>query len=324
MLMVAQKSSTGYVRDMMTTKWQINLREDNLPLLEALSLRVPAAPDAFLRQLCKKQRVTIDDRIAETVSVVRTGEIITVRMSQRWQECLEQSRIQPAQVLYEDVQCIVINKPAGLAIHRAHGHDDNLLWQVQDFLRLRKETFQVAPIQRLDIGTSGAALFGKGHASIGQLGKMIMAGEATKRYLALVDGCVTKSGELSSAVPAKGSVKEALTRFRPVANVGNYTLLELELVTGRRHQIRYQLATAGWPILGDTRYRGKSINGMDRPFLHCHQLSFPQPETGQIVDINCPLPENLLMQLKTLGFAAESLTPEVLNDSRASHQQEDE
>jgi len=308
--MVAQKSSTGYVRKMLTTKWQTNLREANLSLIEALSLRVPAAPDAFLRQLCKKQRVTINDRIAEADSVVLAGEMITVKTSQRWQECLEQSRIQPDQVLYEDVQCMVVNKPAGLAIHRAHGHDDNLLWRVQDFLRLRKETFQVAPIQRLDIGTSGAALFGKGHASIGQLGKIIMAGEATKRYLALVGGRVTAPGELNSAVPAKGSVKEALTRFRPVAEAGDYTLLELELITGRRHQIRYQLATAGWPILGDTRYRGKSINGMDRPFLHCHQLSFPQPETGQTVAIRCPLPEDLLIQLKTLGFTPETFRPE--------------
>jgi len=292
---------------MIVTKWQINPREDNLPLLEALSLRVPAAPNAFLRQLCKKQRITIDNHIGQADSSVHVGETIAVKASQRWQECLELSRIQPEQVLYEDVQCLVIDKPAGLAIHRAQGHDDNLLWHVQDFLRLRKETFQVAPIQRLDIGTSGVALFGKGHAAIGQLGKMIMAGEATKRYLALVNARVTMPGELNSAVPAKGSIKEALTRFRPIATIDDYTLLELELVTGRRHQIRYQLATAGWPILGDTRYHGKSLNGLGRPFLHCHNLSFPQPETEQTIDITCPLPGDLLTQLQALGFAPDRL-----------------
>ena len=286
-------------------EWQINLREEDLPLLEALSLRVPAAPKAFLRQLCKKQRVTIDGNIAKADSFVHAGETVAVKESQRWLECLEQSRIQPEQVLYEDVQCIVVNKPAGLAIHRAHGHDDNLLWHVQDFLRLRGETFQVAPVQRLDIGTSGAALFGKGHASIGQFGQMIMDGKATKRYLALVCGCVDTPGELSSAVPAKGRIKEALTRFRPIASAGEYTLLDLELVTGRRHQIRYQLATAGWPILGDTRYRGKIINAMDRPFLHCHHLSFQHPETERPVEINCPLPEELCRQLQALGFASD-------------------
>ncbi len=299
---------------MIITEWKINLREDNLSLLEALSLRVPAAPSAFLRQLCKKQRITIDDNVAKTDSCVHAGETVSVKTSQRWLECLEQSRIQPEQVLYEDMQCIAVNKPAGLAIHRAHGHDDNLLWHVQDYLRLRGEKFQVAPIQRLDIGTSGVALFGKGHASISQLGQMIMAGDASKRYLALVGAKVTTSGELNSAVPAKGNIKEALTRFRPVATADEYTLLELELVTGRRHQIRYQLAEAGWPILGDTRYRGKSLDGMDRPFLHCHSLSFPQPETGQAVNIGCPLPENLLMQLGTLGFTPTSFMPELMNN----------
>lgn len=294
---------------MITTKWKINLREHNLPLLDALSLRVPAAPRGFLRQLCKKQRVTLNNLVSEADTSVQAGAIISVNNSQRWLECLEQSRVQPEQLLYEDMHCMVIHKPAGLAIHRAHGHDDNLLWRVQDFLRLRGETFQIAPIQRLDIGTSGAALFGKGHAAISRLGKMIMAGEATKRYLALIGASVTMAGELSSAVPTKGSSKDALTKYRPVAAIGQYTLLELELVTGRRHQIRYQLATAGWPILGDTRYRGKSIDGLDYPFLHCHFLSFPQHESGQTVDINCPLPESLMSHLGNLGFLPGSINP---------------
>lgn len=286
------------------TEWQINLRETGLTLLDALALRVPAAPKAFLSQLCKKQRVAVDGCIAEALSPVHAGKTITVKTSERLQECLQQSRIHPQQVLYEDVQCIVINKPAGLAIHRAHGHDDNLLWRVQDFLRLRGEKFQVAPIQRLDIGTSGIALFGKGHASISQLGQMIMAGAATKGYLALVEARISEPGELSSAVPAKGVTKEALTRFRPSAAAGDYTLLELELGTGRYHQIRYQLAAAGWPILGDKRYHGKSISGMDRPFLHCHHLAFPHPEGGQTIAVSCPLPKSLMVQLENLGFAS--------------------
>lgn len=307
---VALESSSIYAVAMITTEWKVNQREHGLTLLEALSLRVPAAPSAFLRQLCKKQRVTVNDRDGEAGDPVCAGAMIAVKMSQRWQELLEQSRIQPEQVLYEDVQCIVIHKPAGLAIHRAHGHEDNLLWQVQDFLRLRGETFQIAPIQRLDIGTSGAALFGKGHAAIGRLGQMIMAGDATKRYLALIGACVTTPGELSSAVPAKGSNKEALTRYRPVAALDEHTLLELELVTGRRHQIRYQLAKVGWPIHGDGRYRGKTISSLDRPFLHCHRLSFPHPETGQTVDISCPLPKSLLRLLEDLGFVPDSLQPD--------------
>lgn len=288
-----------------TTEWQINFREANRPLLEALALRVPAAPVAFLRQLCKKQRILLDHSPAETDHSARIGATITVKGSQRWAECLDKSRIHPGQILYEDDLCMVINKPAGLAIHRAQGHDDNLLHRLQDFLHLRGETFLVAPIHRLDIGTSGAVLFGKGRAAISCLGRAIMAGLVNKHYLALVTGEVTLSGELDSTVPAKGRVKEALTRFRPVATVGNYTLLELELLTGRQHQIRRQLAESGSPIVGDERYHGTALHDLNRPFLHCHRLAFPQPDGDRRVDVSCPLSEDLKNRLTSLGFVRE-------------------
>lgn len=289
----------------MITEWRSNLLEANLPLLDALALRVPAAPRAFLRQLCKKQRVSLDGRVATAETLVRAGACLAVKASPRWLECLTQSCLAPGLLLYEDAQCMVINKPAGLAIHRALGHDDNLLQRVRDFLRLRGQTFKVAPIHRLDIGTSGAVLFGKGRAAISQLGRMIMAGQASKRYLALIEAPLSRAGELTSAVPAKGSSKVALTRFRPVATAGRLTLLELELGTGRHHQIRHQLAAAGWSIIGDPRYGGKTVAGLDRPFLHCHRLAFAQPSEGREVVVACRLPPELRHLLQTLAFPHE-------------------
>jgi RluA family pseudouridine synthase len=284
------------------TTWQINVRENSLPLLEALALRVPAAPRGLLRQLCKKQRVTLDGRVTAAEQQVQAGQTIAVRDSLRWQECLEQSRLQPGQVLYEDMQCLVLDKPAGLPVHRAFGHDDNLLQRVEEFLRMRRENFRVAAVHRLDIGTSGALLFGKGRAAISQLGKMIMAGSATKRYLAVVPGNIGEGGDLTSPIPSRGLARAALTRYRPLAETAGFTLLELELVTGRQHQIRRQLAEAGWPVLGDTRYGGPALPGHDRIFLHCHQLIFPQPETGTVVAISAPLAVELQVALRKLGF----------------------
>ena len=271
------------------TKWKINLREENLPLHEALALRVPTAPTAFLRQLCKKLRVTVNEDTAEASRLTRVGETIAVKNSQRWLECIEKLPVKPEQILYEDSDSIVLNKPAGLAIHRAVGHEDNLLHRAQDFLSLRKETFQISPVHRLDIGTSGAVLFGKGRASISQLGQMMIAGQFSKSYLALVSGKLTESGELASEVPAKGKIKEALTRYSPRASTENHTLLKLELITGRHHQIRYQLAVSGHPIIGDARYRGELINDLDRPFLHCHQLTFPCSNDERTITVKHPL-----------------------------------
>src|SRR5210317_151909 len=289
------------------TQWQINLREENLLLHEALALRVPTAPTAFLRQLCKKQRVSVNEDTAEASRLTRVGETIAVKNSQRWLECIEKLPVKPEQILYEDSASIVLNKPAGLAIHRAVGHEDNLLHRVQDFLSLRKENFQVSPVHRLDIGTSGAVLFGKGRAAISKLGQMLTAGQFRKSYLALVSGKLTESGELDSEVPAKGKIKEALTRYKPLASTENYTLLELQLVTGRHHQIRHQLAVSGHPIIGDVRYRGELINELSRPFLHCHQLTFPLSNDERTITVKAPLPEDLKALLLTLQFSPDVL-----------------
>ena len=289
------------------TKWKINLREENLPIHEALALRVPTAPTAFLRQLCKKQRVTVNEDTAEASRLSSVGETIAVKNSQRWLECIEKLPIKPAQILYEDSDSIVLNKPAGLAIHRAVGHEDNLLHRVQDFLSLRKETFQVSPVHRLDIGTSGAVLFGKGRAAISQLGQMMIAGQFSKSYLALVSGKLSESGELASEVPAKGKIKEALIRYKPLASTEKHTLLELQLVTGRHHQIRHQLALSGHPIIGDVRYRGELINELDRPFLHCHQLTFPRSNNELVITVKAPFPEDLTEVLVTLQFTLADL-----------------
>jgi len=195
-----------------------------------------------------------------------------------------------------------------LPVHNAVGHADNLLNFAQEFLRLRGEKFQVAPVHRLDIGTSGAILFGKGRAEISRLGQAIMAAQVVKKYLALVEGRVTQAGTLTSAVPAKGRILEAMTRYRPLDASGSQTLLELELLTGRRHQIRHQLAKAGWPIIGDRRYGSKLSIGIGRPFLHCHHLAFPQPENDRVVVVDCPLAPELSAYLATIGLDAAQTT----------------
>ncbi len=211
-----------------------------------------------------------------------------VKSSSRWLELLELSPVHPAEILYEDTECLVINKPAGLAVHNAQGHDDNLKSRLQGFLHLRREMFQVAPVHRLDAGTSGAILFGKGKKATSQLGQELMAGGMSKRYLALVQGVVVEAGELTAPVLAKGSMKSALTRFRPIDNNGRTTLLELELVTGRRHQIRKQLSEAGWPIIGDSRYYRRSIVAAKRLLLHCHFLACRNPISARMIEIDSP------------------------------------
>jgi RluA family pseudouridine synthase len=233
---------------------------------------------------------------------VQAGENIRIKTSQRWREVLERSPIAPAEILYEDRAVLVIDKPTGLPVHRGQGHDHNLQTRVQNFLSLRRERFRVAPVHRLDAGTSGAIVFGKGKQATGQMGRIMMAGTMSKIYLALVEGVVPTAGMLNTPVLAKGRFKKALTRYRPLACNASQTLLELELATGRRHQIRQQLSSAGWPILGDPRYPGRPGAQARRLMLHCWRLVFESPDSGLGVTVDSRLPEDFVAELTALEF----------------------
>ena len=289
--------------ELANVSWHIASIENGSPLLEALRLRLPVAPISFLRQLCGKQRVLLDGKLAAAEIAVRSGQTVTLKGSQRLHELLLASPLAPQQLLYEDRFCLVVNKPAGLATHPGHGHDDSLLTRVQAYFRLRGDRFQLAPVHRLDVDTSGPVLFGKGRAAISQLGKAVMADQTQKYYLALVSGSTPQQGELSSAVPAKGKIKPSWARYRRVGQCDGYSLLRLQLVTGRQHQLRRQLSDAGWPIVGDARYRGEMSTGLEHPFLHCEQLSFPSAESGTTVELFCPLPPPLADLLTTLKIS---------------------
>ena len=289
------------------TEWRVNIREAGLLLPEAINVRVPSAPIGFVRQLCKKQRVAVNNRVGDVNRTVEYQDRILIRSSVRWQQLLALSPVQPAAILYEDRNCMVINKPSGLAVHHAQGHDDNLSSRLQDLLHLRRERFRVAPIHRLDAGTSGAILFGKGKKTAGLLGRSLMTGGMNKRYLAVVQGVVSEAGELNTPVHAKGSMKPALTKCRPLTSNGCTSLIELDLITGRRHQLRRQLAEAGWPIIGDHRYHQKSTLTSGRLLLHCCFLAFPDPVNGNLVEIDCPLPESFVTAVKELGSATRGL-----------------
>ncbi len=284
--------------------WQVTDFEAGQPLLDALALRVPAAPRAFLHQTIRKGRVRCGSQSVAADLPVRSGMHLTVQASTRFDELASRCGVPPASLLYGDRHALVIDKPAGLALHRAVGHDDNLTDRVAQFVALRHADYRTAPVHRLDIGTSGAVLFGKGRWAIGQFGRLLMARQISKHYLALVSGRVPAQGELTTPVVEGGSLKPALTRYRRLAASGALGFLELDLVTGRQHQARRQLADAGWPIVGDRRYGGAAWPGLERPFLHCHRLQFPALDDGLLRQVVSPLPELLAQVLIAAGMTA--------------------
>ena len=286
-------------------KYIVTASEIDLPIEQFLSEQIPAAPIAYLRQLLKKEKVVCANVALKEGDLVSEDAVIILPDSKRLAEFIANKQmVKPTiDVLYESHEIMIVYKPAGLAIHNGKGHErDNLTSRVGDFLIARGDKYMAAPIQRLDLETSGPVLFGKGRKGCSELGKVFMSGEVTKTYLALVSGKLLGRGELVSEIPAKGKLKVASTNYQALASSDTASLLEIQLQTGRQHQIRRQLSDAGHPLYGDRRYRGSCPQKLSRIFLHCRRLAFVDPFTQQQVDINCPLPRELARFLLEIGI----------------------
>jgi len=297
---LACRASRGYDSGM--HEWIVSETESGLTVLELLQQRLPGVPTSYLRQLLRSGKVRQAGQALAADSRLPAGGRLSLPDSRRLAE-LRQAAGRAVEILAETPSLLVAFKPAGLAVHRGVGHEqDNLTERVRALMRQRHAKFRIAPAHRLDAETSGPVIFGKGAKAIAGLGKLFMEHRVEKVYLALVAGTMPAGGLLTSPVPAKETLKEATTAFRTLAASGGYSLLELQLQTGRTHQIRRQLADAGHPLAGDRRYRGPAPKGLDRLFLHCSRLALHDPFEHTPVNIVSNLPEELTALLAALGM----------------------
>jgi 23S rRNA pseudouridine1911/1915/1917 synthase len=221
----------------------------------------------------------------------------------------------PLNILYEDDDILVVDKPAGLTVHPAPGHPGHTLVNaiLAHFPHLADMGDSQRPgiVHRLDRDTSGVMLVAKNRAAQADLAEQFKARSVAKVYLVLVRGHLTpESGVIEAplgrdprnrkkmAVVSQG--REARTGYRVIGYPGNYTLLEVRLETGRTHQIRIHLAAIGYPVVGDKVYGIKSPH-LSRQFVHASRLGFRLPATGEYVEFNSELPADLAQALKDIG-----------------------
>lgn len=236
----------------------------------------------------------------------------------------------PLEVLYEDDDLVVINKPAGMAVHAGGGVYSGTLVNalLHHFASLSRVGGDLRPglVHRLDRQTSGVLVAAKNDEAHRRLAAQFHDREVEKTYIALVQGHVKKDSGVVDApigrdlirrvrmtarrrVGAPG-VRTALSRYKVLARYaapeGDYTLLEVQIATGRMHQIRVHLASLGHPVVGDTMYGGRG-GVLDRNFLHARRITFTQPTTGARLTVEAPLPEVLRGFLERWGPAPPAL-----------------
>jgi 23S rRNA pseudouridine955/2504/2580 synthase len=228
-------------------------------------------------------------------------------------------------IIYEDDALMVINKPAGIAVHGGSGIDAGVIEQLR---AEHPECRFLELVHRLDRETSGVLLLAKKRSALTALHAAIREGRTDKFYFALVKGqwrnqlqnvklplhkFVTPSGERRVSVVPGGQASH--TVFRRQEAFAQYTLLEAELKTGRTHQIRVHLSHLGFPIAGDDKYGDFKLNralasaGLKRMFLHAYRMAFTHPLTGQPMVLEAPLPPELTRYLEQLRAAGPEAAP---------------
>ncbi len=206
----------------------------------------------------------------------------------------------PLEILYEDADCIVLNKPPFLPVHPSKGHiDDTLANGLTYYFHQKGETFVSRCVLRLDANTSGAVLFAKNAYAHDSFRRQLQRNEVRKEYAALVHGKPPYSGEIDAPVytPEEATVKRrvdprgkpSLTLYRTEKSDGKLSLLRVIPKTGRTHQIRLHLSHIGYPLVSDFLYGEETDGILTRHGLHCRRLTFLQPVTGKTVTLTAPL-----------------------------------
>ena len=217
---------------------------------------------------------------------------------------------QAYRIVFEDDGLLVVDKPAGLAVHGGSGVSFGVIEQLR---RQRPEARCLELAHRLDRETSGLLLIAKRRPVLTRLHDLFRDGGVEKRYLALVKGrwhdplrhvrlalhkYLTEAGERRVSVALEGKAAHSIVRL--VARWENFSLVDVELKTGRTHQIRVHLAHLGFPLCGDDKYGDFELNralrkqGLDRMFLHAGRLAFDHPVSGERLELKACLPEELL------------------------------
>lgn len=247
-------------------------------------------------------------RVRSCSTSIRNGDSVEVYIDQL---PLDPYRITEQDILFQDQYIIVLNKPSQVDTQPTHARFKGTLfealqWHLKDPFHLHKKA-EIGMVQRLDRGTSGAIVFSIHPRSHKEMTRIFLEHEVKKGYLALVHGMPElEQGEIKSFLARsrkenrvksveKGG-KEAITRFKVVEKLAGYSLLDVEILTGRSHQIRAHMAEQNCPLVGDQRYGGDSLvagRKILRPLLHAEKLSFHHPVLNQDLDFTVPVPEDM-------------------------------
>jgi 23S rRNA pseudouridine1911/1915/1917 synthase len=274
-----------------------------------LAQALPAFSRARLQTLIRENFVTVNGKPARPRDPVRARTVVEVREPEVTKIDAQPESI-PLDILFEDDDLLVLNKPAGLVVHPGAGHQQHTL--VNALLAHCKNLSVIGGeerpgiVHRLDKETSGVLVIAKNDATHRDLSKQFAERTTGKTYLALVAGTPRqKSGTIDAAIArhpvhrqrmsiARRGGRPAKTDYRVLESNGDVSLVECTIHTGRTHQIRVHLHHLGHPVFGDKVYGGKRAGNFPRQMLHAWKLSFRHPRTGETMSFTASVPKDFV------------------------------
>jgi 23S rRNA pseudouridine1911/1915/1917 synthase len=262
----------------------------------------------------EESEVLVNGKVVKGSLNINSGDTVEFEVSDAVEAKIEKQNIE-LDVVYEDSDVIVVNKPTGMVVHPANGHYNDtlvnaLMYHCTDLSSINGE-IRPGIVHRIDKDTSGLLVACKNDFAHNSIAEQLKAKTSTRKYIAIVYGNFDHNfGKIEAPIArdpqnrlkmavVKGG-KESVTTFKVLERFGEYTLLELKLETGRTHQIRVHMSYIGHPVLGDPLYGPKKVIGEYGQYLHAKTLGFKHPRTNEYMEFTSELPDFFLEMIEEL------------------------
>lgn len=259
-------------------------------------------PHAVLVHLKKTpEGILLNEKWEYVNTKLSTGDILTIRLIENESSKHIPPIYHPLEIVYEDEDILVVNKPANMPVHPSLNHYKNTLANaVCYYYENQGIPYTFRCVNRLDKNTSGLTILAKHMLSSAILSEQVATRQVHREYLSIVQGVTPTNGTINAPIGRKDSStierqidyekgEHAVTHYNQIETKNGYTLLSLKLETGRTHQIRVHMSSIGHPLIGDFLYNEAS-HEMNRQALHSHKLCFVHPITKELLEFTAPMP----------------------------------
>lgn len=300
--------------------FEVEAEQEGERLDKFLSIIYPEFSRAFFQKLIKSKQVSVNETPQKASYCVKIDDIVTVEIPDAVETTIEPENI-PLDILYEDDDVLIVNKPKGMVVHPSAGHYSGtlvnaIMYHCKDTLSGINGEIRPGIVHRIDMDTTGSLIVCKNDEAHVNIAQQIKEHSVNRIYVGIVCGNVKEdSGTVEGAIGRhpierkkmainEKNGKPAITHYKVLERFKNYTYMQFKLETGRTHQIRVHMASIGHPLLGDTLYSSgcSPFKHLQGQCLHAKTIGFIHPKTGEYMEYSAPLPEyfeKLLCLLKS-------------------------